>query len=284
MKKRRIRPIQESDRVVHEYFYPSLNALADAAQTTPFAVSHHDSDWSGGGWREALKHARYGWPEGAEMARKHIDKFRLPPIEAPYANTYNDVTGAYVDIGLYVSGEPECMVDFREDKRHARYATIHVSVSASAGTIPEKLVNRGLAIAATVDILESRGIRCEVIAYDPCYGSDDKGRVISNAGVMVKHANAPLNLDTLTFAVANPGFLRHLLFAHMELQSDEYRRSFNVPGGYGGVAPLIVAPGVIAFDTPQYWENWENIEYAIERAHNAVNSFIASDANPASLA
>lgn len=247
----------------------SLSALADIAQRAGAdEASHYGSDRFNGGcsFRRALDLARHGWPEGAQRARAILDRISAPQITDTHSATYHDVSGSYVDVGEYVQGVPECMVNFREDARPALFAHIVVSASYNGAFQPESAMNRGIAIAAVIDALESRSIRCDVDVIDPTQGRryDSKtGRYdVSYVHLPVKRAADPLNLDTLVFAVAHPAYLRRLMFAVMETRGAEYRRDYNVGAGYGQAAPLPAVEGAIMFETPHHYQSWTEADAA----------------------
>lgn len=229
---------------------------------------------------DALHMAIHGWPEGAEEARKLLKEINIPPLTEPsHSATFNHVTGSYVDIGEYVQGTPECMVEFREDLRPARFAHIVIATGYRADVHPNKAMCRGAAIAAVIDALESQGIRCEIGlcriargAYDPNTSTDH----ISTFTVAFKRAEQPLNLDLLAFAVANPAFHRCLTFAVMECQSPEYRANFgcnSTYGSYGSSINLPDMPNAILFQRLDEAEPWTDRDYAIQQVNSTLTAF-----------
>ena len=237
--------------------FPSLNALADAAARADASEWSHGKQVSFFGratFDEAVQLARHGWPEGSARARALA--FPPPPLVEPFIATTHDVTGSFVDIGAYVDGIPECMIEFTPDKRPARFARIVVSATFAAGISPTEITRRGAAIAAIVDNLESQGIRCDVDAV--MYIAPAEGSGLFTVTTSIKRAHDPLNLDTLTFALAHPAFLRRFGFALMEQQSPEFRRRYNVQhdGCYGRVPPMPDVPGAITFDSMRYGDDW----------------------------
>ena len=253
----------------------SLSALADIAEKAdPSDMSRNkDVKFSSCTFEQALSFARKGWPGGARKAKdilaQIIDKIPELRSDSP-TGTYLDVSGSYVDIGEYVNGSPECMVNFQEDKRATRF--MHIVVSASySGYFPiESAINRGVAIAAIIDILESRNIRREVDLI-MCAGAPNGDKAFIS--LPIKQAHHPLNLDTLAFGIAHPAYLRRLIFAVMEGQSAKFRSDFSVApfGGYGRPIqpPAEPGPTTLVFPTPFPDEDW-SIPAAIERTLSAL--------------
>lgn len=246
--------------------FPSLVALADRAEHTAARENSrtNSDDFSGCSFDKAVSFARHGWPEGAAKAKRLLDRLQLPVPHAVHSETYHDVTGSYVDVGEYVQGVPECMVDFRADRRPVRFAHLIVSATFSAAIETQAVIQRGATIAAVVDALETQGIRCTV---DLLFQSTDyTARIIGatpstfEVRVPIKEAHAPLNLDTLTFGVAHPAYLRRLMFAVMEQYPADVRDHYQVGFGYGISRPIKDVPGSIIFQTPGEKESWSEAD------------------------
>lgn len=171
---------------------------------------------------EAVSLTRTGWPEGAAkvLAIRSIANGIVNAMVSARATSYAyDVTGSFVDVGRFMSGEPECF--FTESQEYGNInnpiVKIIANLSASASVSSEHLFLRGAAVAAAVDILESLGRRVEVYAAS----SHIIGKNIYNIMVMVKKANQPLDIDRLAFAIAHPSFYRRLMFSLMEQNGHE---------------------------------------------------------------
>jgi len=218
---------------------------------------------------EAIEYARHGWPEGANKAKALLDRLTIDPPSAPHSQTYHDVSGSYVDVGEFVQGVPECMVDFREDKRPARFAHIVVAACYAASFRASSAIQRGVTIAAIIDALEAQGIRCTVDLHFTVKNESKTDQI--DIHLALKEAHAPLNLDTLTFGIAHPAYLRRLIFGAMEHLPRERHREFSIRsgGGYGKVAPIPVVPGAIMFNMPNPSEDWSE-QRTIERIQEAL--------------
>lgn len=240
--------------------FPSLVSLADRAEHTQAGENSrmNSNEFSGCSFDEAVSFARHGWPEGAAKAKRLLDRLQLHVPQAVHSVTHHDVTGSYVDVGEYLQGVPECMVDFREDRRPARFAHIVVSATFSANITTQAVIQRGATIAAVVDALETQGIRCTV---DLLFQSTDYNKADTfEVRVPIKEAHAPLNLDTLTFGVAHPAYLRRLMFAVMEQYPADVRDHYKVGIGYGLSRPIKDIPGTIIFQTVGEKESWSEAD------------------------
>lgn len=273
--------VGKSTRIVQQTI-GSMAELADLLEKAdPSGEARHGSvGFCGATVEETLDMARNGWPDGAARAQALLSSLSLPPVEEQHSATYLDVTGAYVDIGEFVNGAPECMVNFRDDTRAARFARILVSASFSAAFPAENAMNRGIAIAAIVDSLESRGIRCtvDVVEFSGADGSImDTVTSALRFDHNIKQAHEPLHLERLVFAVAHPAYLRRLIFAAMESRSKADRDEFGVTSrGYGRAIHVPPEPDTILFDTPDWREDWTEAG-ARARIEKTLAEFIAKD-------
>jgi hypothetical protein len=252
--------------------FEDLNDAADYAAKGPTDTPARDGrdKFAGCTFNQSLEFARHGWPDGAARAKAILERMHLPPVANKHSVTVNDVQGSYVDVGEYVQGVPECMVDFREDKRRARFATIIVNASFSWRVSVEQAIARGVSIAAVVDGLEAMGTRCRVEIVMPMRSNHSTDT--SEVQMTVKHEHSPLNLDTLTFAVAHPSFLRRIVIASMDRQDDRYREAFDVGGIYGIPIDSPDVDGAIVFHMMQHHQNWSETA-AVEKAREALEQY-----------
>ena len=79
----------------------------------------HDLDWFGGvTWKEAWELATHGWKEGAEKIKHYrTEIFNLLSEHIPTQSVVNATTGYAVNVGAYLSNDPECFI-YRELNTH----------------------------------------------------------------------------------------------------------------------------------------------------------------------
>jgi len=123
-----------------------------------------------------------------------------------------DVTGSEVDIGAYLSGEPECMVDAVPQRISARGRVVTFLVPAGfPNTTPHSAVHhRGVALAALCSSIIAAGHSVEVWSGFTPYVSETE-RFASMARVI--SAAEPLDMGRLMFVMAHSAMLRRLWFA-----------------------------------------------------------------------
>jgi hypothetical protein len=176
--------------------------------------------WSGAQtFEQAITYATQG---------KDIDKFSDLFNKASHLigkgyqlQVFHDVCGAYVDVGAYLTGEPECMVDFSLQESNGKTVDLFIQTNDNCGTSAYELTLRGVTAMILADTLENTGIRCRIFAA--CYTDlklnerEGKKGIIT---VMLKDYQDPLNLYLLSGNLA-PSFLRRLYFKAYEIEFPE---------------------------------------------------------------
>lgn len=169
--------------------------------------------WSGSeSYEHALQMLDQGWPEGLNKIKFHDHKIRQvqPTKTFDFAPVFSEC-GSEVDVGRFLGGEPECMVDHQQQAQNkiGRVVRLVCNVSASCGISEDQFFRRGVAALRIVDALETAGYRCEItlsgaISGDRSYTYDPQ--------VIIKAAEQPLDMDRLAFFMASPAIFRRLIF------------------------------------------------------------------------
>lgn len=265
--------------------FDSLHALVQyvmpAHDNAESRNSARDS-WAGGSWDEAIRLATHGWADGATQAKRLLEKITdHAPQEYSPIHTQHDMTGAYVDVGAYVEGVPECMIDFAPDIRPKRFVRILIASTFSSFIKAQQVLARGVAIAAAIDKLETRGVRCEIDAIlttQAQNGTNDKLSVM----VTIKNAHEALSLEKLVYVAAHPTFLRRIGLSAYEQESATMRSQFGcmTERGYGGAvneSDKDIPAGTIYFPIPNL-DSPEDIALALDAVNAIVEKASAADA------
>jgi hypothetical protein len=170
-------------------------------------------------FEEAVALASSGWPEGAARVAELRDGCEAFLAAAKAAKTKGygwDVTGHFIDVGRLLSGEPECCGYEQEQEGGlgSQVASIRLNACVSGSVSADAIIARGLTVLVAADLLESCGIRCEILVSQATY-TDHNRRLVEN-NVAVKAPGAAVDIDKLAFAIAHPGFFRRLGFAFCE--------------------------------------------------------------------
>ena len=147
-----------------------------------------------------------------------------------YKPTY-DFGGAYVDMGRYVEGDPECMVNFSAtaDKSMGRVVKVVVAGTASSMIDPNHIIKRGIAVLALIDTINKLGFGVE-LWWDSTIEGRGSGNLYSTA-VKLHDSADTLDINSVMFSLAHPSMLRRLTFSVQE--RSEKASEQGVGGGYG---------------------------------------------------
>lgn len=164
--------------------------------------------WAGGTYNQAQTQVRTGNPElvkrmfeGTEIVNSLIESDRNGEIR--------DVTGEYFDIADFLSGEPEV---FRRQESDDTKPVVPVWVNFGmlCDIEPEIIINRGSAIVALVDELQSNGY---IVDLRVVKGTEHYlGKIYCD----IKLRTDPVDLDELAFLIANPLNMRRIWFGVLE--------------------------------------------------------------------
>lgn len=204
--------------------------------------------------------AAEGWNDRAdeiyrlsESARSRVQESIVPVDRLMFS-----VEGFAPDVGMFLSGEPDCMIDtfVEPGKKVERTRTVLVSVAASSVISADGLMKRGAACAAMVSAIEGAGIDANVwVEMTVAAG----GRRLSYL-IRVKRAGESVDPAHLAFWVAHPSVLRRLVFAAMEREDAATRKCFkiSVHGSFGMPCPSMHADEIgadLVIDTMRLGEN-----------------------------
>jgi hypothetical protein len=190
----------------------------------------HDTDRDGffwtKDWKEACKLWQTGWADGTAKVIEHREGLQSFVTAAATAKSRKfgfDVVGDFVDVGRYLSGEPEVFgTEFDQgDSIRGRVVSIRLNASVSGGVSADTICARGVTTLVAVDLLESIGVQCEVIVACGARGNGglgaDPNLGLYDFNVTVKAAGEAVDPDRLAFTVAHPSFFRRFGFRCEEI-------------------------------------------------------------------
>ena len=187
-------------------------------ETTPEEEPH---PWTGANtWEQVDRWAAEGWEDGVKEATEISEEaLRFIDAETP-VETFKadwDVTGCEVDVGTYLQGIPECMIEYEPVRvsRAGKVVTICVSASFSASMSVETLIRRAVCITGLVKALEERQHSTEIWLDNTVTTSNGYMRVMR---CLVKSAADSVPVAELAFQLGHPAVLRRVIFAerHMD--------------------------------------------------------------------
>jgi hypothetical protein len=194
--------------------FSSLAAMTDYLEALPpgrrrsSGWKSDDGSWSGtSSMREALRMARDGWSEGVEMAEEALERLSL---DKPLVKRRKPaLAGGSVNVGRMLAGDPAHMV--RRPKQPGRkVVTFFVECGFPGIITAETAVTRAVLIASMIDLMETVGYSCAVVAVD---ASLYRALPYYRLTVRLKESGERLNINDLIFALGHPAFSRRMSFA-----------------------------------------------------------------------
>jgi len=211
---------------------------------------------------EAVALASTGWAEGARRCnqlRASIDSLVRDTVVKKQAGYGWEVAGDCVDVGKYLTGEPECWITQVPGGESTAGPVVRLvaNVAASAVVSAESLFARGAIVFATIDLLESLGHRVELTV---ARGTTVNGKTL-NIFVPVKSANQPLDPDRLAFCLCSPAFLRRLTWSVSEHHGfiPKQTKPASVPIEHGEILALDEARRPQDFTKEQLFEHVQRL-------------------------
>lgn len=214
----------------------------------------NNAGWSGTRcFNDALDLAEKGWPEGL----RRIQALRGDLLshqgaqEERFMHTYAE-SGDEVDVGRYLSGEPECMMEYQTQfvPSVGRVIKLVVNCAASAGNTSEMIFNRGAAAVALTDLIENAGLRTEV--WLAAGVMSQCGHNICDTFIRVKAPEQPAELDRLAFILAHASTLRRFMLRLFEQKSNEDFIKYHGNDSYGRPRDVEVEPGTVYIGALQH--------------------------------
>lgn len=238
----------------------------------PYSPTETYSFTRSNSFEDAMRIARYGVDLGSlDKAIQLSEKFE----ETYQMQAEHGVSGAVVDIGRYLEGEPENMIDFPV-LNNMKYINIVVNFWEPGYMDASIFINKAIAVAHAVDHLENNGYRVNLTAIAYCYHG--KGQKCTDLTVVnIKKYQEKMAIGQISGAL-HPSFMRRLLFRHQEHFVPELERGYGllirqseVSSNYKGYKemlaevftdPYVYLPGTdlgrIDLSTPEKAVNWVN--------------------------
>ena len=174
-------------------------------------------------WDDAMTLARDGWADGvpaAETVARDAIQTVERELDALSFHPVWDVTGSEVDVGRFLAGTPENMIDYIPTPvpGQGRVVSLCFATAISVGISASTITRRGQGIAALAIALNALGFGFELWADSSVdfyrYGGDAEVRTRT----LVKGTNDELDPAKIMFAVAHPAMHRALSMGIPERQ------------------------------------------------------------------
>lgn len=224
--------------------FPSVHAVIQADEETKccdwFAHQHAskkrgDDNFNGcPSWPYMKAVVKNGWTKGRANISAALDAVYAGNSASRSSGFYADydVSGDYPDIDRYLAGDPEHMVSYGRHIAAKPVIKLAINVIAAHFVPAEHLINRGSAVVALVDAIESCGNSVELTAVMV-------NRIRSSVAVYsvaLKKAGEVLSIDDIAFGLGHPDMLRRIFFSVLE--RDPWTEGKGFVGGYGGCSDI----------------------------------------------
>ncbi len=193
--------------------------------------SETGSSWFTGteSYEQASEFLKYGDADTYKYIKQKqrelkIDKLMGNMINKP--KPFNNVVGFQPNVPLYLNGVPTNMIDNKKNKTDLKIINIFLDVCASARVGADEIKDAGTMYATVIDMLEKSGYRTNLYVGDVSMLGSEK---IMYA-LRIKTDREPLNLEKMSFPIANPSMLRRIGFKYMEVCDSNQDFTYH---GYG---------------------------------------------------
>lgn len=228
-------------------------------------------EWAGGSFKQALQLQSEGWGKRPDLSKLSKAVQSASSAELSEQSTMHAVSGAYVDVPVFLTGEPECMVEFI-DEPQPKAVRLAMNLSTNWRMSEKAFQLRGAVVLALAEKLEAAGYPVEIICYTAVKSSSvSRGKPKISMAFPLKQADEVTDVDALTYWACHPSALRRLQFSAWENAFPPAERAalgFAMGGGYGSVTTLeesYLAKKQIAPDV--------NVDFESGRLGDAVNYF-----------
>lgn len=202
-------------------------------------------------WNETMNerfHGATSLTELYELARKGLPREGIKALELSDVEQHQrdrelanvqfqsmyDVMGSQVDVARYLSGEPECMVNyyFDERPRTESIVTLALGIAVNVHVKAESITKHGRRLVALAEAIDSSGLQTEIYVDFTGVSGRDSGRW----AVRVKAPGELFDAGAFMFALTHPGMVRGLGFNTMQ---HWHTRALQNPGQTYGVSAFI---------------------------------------------
>ena len=185
----------------------------------------------GGTLPDSIALATEGWGDAPNLGEQ-CNAIVEGIAEAEAEGTMASVSGAFLDIGAFVSGEPECFQEFTPVPA-PKTMRMGVNIMISCENSKTQIAFKGAVMIAVIRSLEMSGVAVEldcVIANQP---SNRASKIFENITFPLKRAGERVDENQLAYWVCHDSALRQIYFSYQDTQSKTYQNAFNTSCGRG---------------------------------------------------
>ncbi len=185
--------------------------------------------FNGGTLKQATKMANEGWQDAPALSDNSFRQLANGETEGIKQMTQASVSGAFLEMGDYVAGIPECFQEFAPMPA-PRGFRIGANMSAHAGISKRQKALRGAVILAVTDTLEKSGFTVDIKGFFKSSGSGDAEMVTS---FPLKRSGERVDENQLAYWLCHDSALRQIYFSYQDTHDDNFIETYQVTHGRG---------------------------------------------------
>lgn len=235
----------EEKQIIREFTLEEALEIAGRPTTSGNSSrsDHNGRDWNGASYEASMQMAVRGDPRNAVKIKQRLGQFaKLRGTRRP--TQHWDTAGSSVDMGRFLHGDPECMVETRKARRTSPVIKLAIERCITANVSPATIEATGTSVLAAVEALRTAGVPSEVWVTFTCaalHRSYGAAGDIYSLQVLIQESGRPIDIDRLAFWTCNPSALRRIAFAIEEQEPREVVKAFGFykSAGYGYPRPTV---------------------------------------------
>ncbi len=186
-------------------------------------------------WKEAITLLESGWPEGSQDIDLRVNAITQHTQETKWEYQH-EVQGEFLDIGHYLSGQPDCFMTTAPIESITEEVSIVVNADKSGAISENTIRNWGAALTALIDQLQRNYFVNLTFVL--------AAQINKQYSIIYYHMDtkSSYSRDLVAFITANSAFLRRIGFAINEIMLKQPNL-----GGYGHPLNVPVTEGTLYF-------------------------------------
>jgi hypothetical protein len=198
------------------------NSVGDIVNYVRGIKGIHPTTYDGGGWNfttdDVIDLYDRGWEAGYKYIKYHLDEAVRIATEAAIEveDLVRDVHGSVIDVPTYLSGDPECMFEFKEEVQNVLKLEVDVDFFFGSSSNSDMYMHRGVAIMAAVMALRRLGVFVDLYTREISYARTAVGGYHQNSlhscTIHLMKQGLTENMTDTLLAVAHPEFNMPLFY------------------------------------------------------------------------
>lgn len=204
-------------KIVFENTEEILEYLKSGVPEGSHGKTYYNPSFCDKDYQTCVEFLKKGWNEGAEKSSEILGSLetKLSETTVEKQDYQSDVSGDFFDVGVFLTGNPECWFNPVTVPTKQEEVKIKVNISSPYYVTIEQIYNRGACVLAVIDRLrEKYFVNLEIIMSIHRVNTTKKDKDIDI--VLKIDTNNLYSKSMLAFCLVHSGYLRRICFAIME--------------------------------------------------------------------